>query len=62
MTPNPVALGGFATLLVALELQVPVIEEPYLLVTHGAQYAVYAARTGRFLLGVGRLRRPAHFR
>jgi protein-S-isoprenylcysteine O-methyltransferase Ste14 len=55
MTPNLVALGGFATLLVALELQVRVVEEPYLRATHGTSYADYAAHAGRFLPGIGRL-------
>jgi protein-S-isoprenylcysteine O-methyltransferase Ste14 len=55
MTPNVVALCGFATLLVALQLQVRVVEEPYLVATHGSAYAEYAASTGRFLPGVGRL-------
>lgn len=60
MTPNVVALAGFLVLLLALHLQVRVVEEPYLLRVHGAAYADYAARTGRFLPGLGRLpRRPA---
>lgn len=33
-----------------------VIEEPYLLRVHGADYGAYAARTGRFVPGVGHLR------
>jgi protein-S-isoprenylcysteine O-methyltransferase Ste14 len=55
MVPNAVALAGVALLLVALQLQVRVVEEPYLLRTHGDAYAVYAARAGRFLPGIGRL-------
>lgn len=55
MTPNVVALAGLVVLLVALQLQVRVVEEPYLLRTHGATYATYAARTGRFVPGLGRL-------
>lgn len=55
MVPNVVALAGAALLLVALELQVRVVEEPYLHTTHGTVYAVYAARTGRFIPGVGRV-------
>jgi protein-S-isoprenylcysteine O-methyltransferase Ste14 len=57
MTPNVVALTGFVVLIVALQLQVRVVEEPYLLRTHGAAYAAYAAKTGRFVPGVGRLPR-----
>ena len=59
MPPNAVALAGFATLLVALHLQVPVVEEPYLRATHGSEYAQYAARTGQLLAHVaGCLPRP----
>jgi protein-S-isoprenylcysteine O-methyltransferase Ste14 len=55
MVPNVVALTGFVLLLVALHLQVRVVEEPYLRQAHGVAYAQYAASTGRFLPGVGRL-------
>lgn len=57
MVPSVVALAGFAALVVALELQVRVVEEPYLRRVHGTAYADYAARAGRFLPGVGRLAR-----
>lgn len=57
MTPNVVALTGFVVLVAALHLQVRVVEEPYLLRTHGDAYAAYAAQTGRFLPGLGRLPR-----
>lgn len=56
LVPSWVAIVGFAGLIVALELQVRVVEEPYLLRTHGPAYATYAARVGRFIPGVGRLR------
>jgi protein-S-isoprenylcysteine O-methyltransferase Ste14 len=39
-----------------LELQTRLIEEPYLGAIHGERYAAYAARVGRFLPGIGRLR------
>jgi len=55
MVPSVVALAGLVALFVALELQVRVVEEPYLRRAHGAAYAAYAARVGRFLPGVGRL-------
>lgn len=55
LTPNVLAIGSFVTLLVALELQVRMVEEPYLLQTHGDAYRRYAAATGRFLPGIGRL-------
>lgn len=53
MVPNLVALTGFVALLVALQLQVRVVEEPYLRRTHGAAYARYEATVGRFVPGVG---------
>ena len=55
MVPNALALAGLVVLLVAVQLQVRVVEEPYLLATHGPAYRTYAARAGRFLPGVGRL-------
>jgi protein-S-isoprenylcysteine O-methyltransferase Ste14 len=55
LVPNAASLVGLAALVVGIELQVRLVEEPYLLRTHGAAYAGYAARTGRFLPGVGRL-------
>jgi len=55
LTPNMIAIGAFVALLIALELQVRLVEEPYLLRTHGESYRRYAAATGRFLPGIGRL-------
>jgi len=55
LVPNPAMLPGLVAMVVALELQTRVVEEPYLLRTHGEQYARYAARVGRFLPGVGKL-------
>jgi protein-S-isoprenylcysteine O-methyltransferase Ste14 len=57
MVPSWVALGGVVALFAALELQVRVVEEPYLRRTHGAAYANYASRVGRFVPGLGRLAR-----
>jgi protein-S-isoprenylcysteine O-methyltransferase Ste14 len=56
LAPNAVTVAGAALLMVALELQTRLIEEPYLSRVHGERYAVYAVRAGRFLPGVGRLR------
>lgn len=53
MVPSVVALVGFVALVVALELQVRVVEEPYLLRAQGETYRAYAERTGRFIPGVG---------
>jgi protein-S-isoprenylcysteine O-methyltransferase Ste14 len=57
LVPNAVTIAGAVLLVVALELQTRLVEEPYLRRVHGAAYADYAARVGRFLPGVGRLRR-----
>ena len=57
LVPSWVAIMGLVGLVVALELQVRVVEEPHLLRVHGDSYAGYAARVGRFLPRVGRLRR-----
>ena len=54
--PNVVALVGLAALVLALEVQVRLVEEPYLRQIHGRHYGDYAARVGRFLPGIGRLR------
>jgi protein-S-isoprenylcysteine O-methyltransferase Ste14 len=55
LVPNVVALAGLAALVLALEVQVRLVEEPYLMRMHGSAYADYAARVGRFAPGVGRL-------
>jgi protein-S-isoprenylcysteine O-methyltransferase Ste14 len=55
MAPNILALLGFGLLLVAIELQVRAVEEPYLRSTHGRRYADYAVRVGRFIPGIGRV-------
>jgi len=54
VTPNLVALGGFLLLVATIELQVRIVEEPYLLTVHGDAYRDYLASVGRFLPGVGR--------
>ena len=55
LVPSWVAIAGLLGLVLALELQVRVVEEPYLRQAHGGTYAAYAAKVGRFLPGVGRL-------
>lgn len=56
MVPNVLAAVGVVALLVALELQVRGVEEPYLRTAHGASYLTYAGQVGRFLPWCGRLR------
>jgi protein-S-isoprenylcysteine O-methyltransferase Ste14 len=55
LTPNAIAAATLLLLVVAVELQVRLVEEPYLLRTHGAPYRAYAGRVGRFVPGLGRL-------
>lgn len=54
MVPNVVAVTGLVALVVALELQVRVVEEPYLRTAHGPAYARYESVTGRFVPGLGK--------
>ncbi|BBZ14561.1 methyltransferase family protein [Mycobacterium branderi] len=49
MTPNPLALVAFLVLLVTIELQVRVVEEPYLNAVHGQAYRDYCEAVGRFV-------------
>lgn len=56
MVPNVFALAGFVALVAAVELQVRLVEEPYLARVHGTRYAEYAAKVGRFAPGFGRFR------
>jgi protein-S-isoprenylcysteine O-methyltransferase Ste14 len=55
MVPSTVAILALAIVAIALELQVRVVEEPYLLHTHGETYRAYASRVGRFAPGLGLL-------
>ena len=49
--PTVLAVAAFLLLLASIEVQVRVVEEPYLTRTHGAPYRSYASRVGRFLPG-----------
>ena len=53
VTPNVLAIIGLVLLVVTIELQVRVVEEPYLLAKHGAAYREYRSSVGRFVPGVG---------
>ena len=57
VVPNVVSLLMLVAFLAGLEIQVRLVEEPYLLRIHGEAYRAYAAQTGRFVPGLGRLRR-----
>lgn len=56
MAPTWVAVVGVGALVLACQLQVRLVEEPYLLTTHQTSYSSYAARAGRFVPLLGRLR------
>ena len=56
VVPNLVSVAMLVAIGVSLEIQVRLVEEPYLLRVHGDSYRGYAARTGRFLPGIGRLK------
>lgn len=56
MAPAPSAVLAVVCLVVAVQIQVCVVEEPYLVRTHGQRYLRYAASTGRFLPGIGPIR------
>jgi protein-S-isoprenylcysteine O-methyltransferase Ste14 len=55
MVPSAVAIVGLIALIASLELQVRIVEEPYLRSVHGQSYADYAHRVGRFVPGLGKL-------
>lgn len=57
LVPTPLSLALLAGAAIGLRNQTR-SEEAYLLATYGADYAAYAARVGRFLPGIGRLRAP----
>ena len=59
LAANAVGIAAVVLALIFVELQARVVEEPWLLREHGDAYADYAARTGRFVPGVGRLRTTA---
>lgn len=55
MVPNAFALLFLVGIAVAEQIQVRLVEEPYLLRVHGDAYRRYAAVTGRFVPGIGRI-------
>jgi protein-S-isoprenylcysteine O-methyltransferase Ste14 len=54
VVPNLLSAVAVAALVVALEIHVRLVEEPYLTRVHGDRYLRYAAGTGRFVPGIGR--------
>lgn len=55
LLPGVLSAAAFVAALVGIELQVRLVEEPYLLRTHGDAYRDYARRVGRFVPLLGRL-------
>jgi protein-S-isoprenylcysteine O-methyltransferase Ste14 len=55
IVPTWLGIAAVVVIAVGLEIQVRLVEEPYLKRTHGDEYGRYASRVGRFLPGVGRL-------
>lgn len=55
IVPTWLAFAAVVVIAIGLELQVRFVEEPYLLRTHGDEYARYASRVGRFVPSIGRL-------
>jgi protein-S-isoprenylcysteine O-methyltransferase Ste14 len=54
MVPSWWSMVAVLLLVAAVQLQVRVVEEPYLRRVHGRVYRGYAARVGRFVPGLGR--------
>lgn len=54
MVPSVLAMLAALALITAVQIQVRVVEEPYLMRVHGGSYSEYAARAGRFLPRLGR--------
>jgi protein-S-isoprenylcysteine O-methyltransferase Ste14 len=60
MAPTLVAVLSLACLVAAVQIQVRVSEEPYLVRAHGECYRRYASTAGRFLPGIGRMNTSPH--
>ena len=54
LVPNPLAILGAALNIASHEVQVRLVEEPYLRRVHGDAFRSYAQRVGRFVPGLGR--------
>jgi protein-S-isoprenylcysteine O-methyltransferase Ste14 len=58
LVPTWVSVLALVALVVAVQLQVRAVEEPYLREVHGSSYLAYASVAGRFVPAVGRLPAP----
>lgn len=52
--PNPLSVTMLVLVVVAWQIQVRLVEEPYLRATHPEHYALYAQKVGRFVPLLGR--------
>jgi len=57
VVPNVVAVPMLAVFIATYQIQVRLVEEPYLRRVHGDAYRAHAERTGRFIPWLGRDRR-----
>ncbi len=57
LLPTLSAIAGLVSLVVGLELQVRLVEEPHLIAIHGDAYVDYGRRVGRFVPLLGRFHR-----
>lgn len=55
LLPTIIAAAALAVVVAAIEVQVRLVEEPYLRRVHGDDFAAYCRRVGRLVPGVGRL-------
>ena len=55
LVPTALAVAATVAGVVGLQLQVRRIEEPYLVAVHGGPYRAWAATSGRFVPGLGKL-------
>jgi protein-S-isoprenylcysteine O-methyltransferase Ste14 len=56
VVPNIASAIGFVLVVVVIDIVVRRMEEPYLVATHGDRFREWAARTGRFFPGIGRVK------
>ena len=55
LVPTWLSIASVPAAILALEVQVRLVEEPYLLSGHGDSYRAYASQVGRFVPGLGLL-------
>lgn len=56
ITPTIIAIVGYVVVVASIELQVRLVEEPYLMTVHGDAYREYTSAVGRFAPRVGLIR------